>query len=145
MTLNFSWIVDGRVGGMARPWPGDLAWLKAQGVTAILSLTERRPELPGFEVHHIPVVDMTSPTIEQLHAAVAFIRGVVAKGGAVVTHCTAGMGRTGTVLAAYLVGEGHPVEEALRRVREMRPGSVETLEQEESLATYAASLGEARR
>jgi len=34
------------------------------------------------------------------------------------------------------------VEEALRRVRELRPGSVETIEQEEILGTYAASLQE---
>jgi len=145
MALNFSWIVDGRVGGMARPSPHDLAWVKSQGVTAILSLTEAELDLPGFEVLRIPVVDMTSPTIEQLHAAVTFIRDVVARGGAVVTHCTAGMGRTGTILAAYLVGEGLPVEEALRRVRRLRPGSVETAEQEEILEAYAQALLEAER
>ncbi len=145
MPLNFSWIVEGRVAGMARPRPGDLDWLRDQGVTAILSLTESSPDLAGFDVHHIPVVDMTSPTLDQLRDAVGFIRRVVHGGGAVVTHCTAGMGRTGTILAAYLVGEGLPVEEALRRVRELRPGSVETLEQEEILSTYAASLQDGTR
>jgi atypical dual specificity phosphatase len=145
MVANFSWLVEGRVGGMARPWPEDVAWLRAHGVTAILSLTEARPELHGVEVLHVPVVDMTSPTLEQLHEAVGFIREVVARGGSVVAHCTAGMGRTGTILAAYLVGEGWPVEHALARVRELRPGSVETAEQEEVLALYAAALAEAGR
>lgn len=145
MPRNFSWIVDGRVGGMARPWPDDLDWLRERGVTAILSLTERKPELPGFEVHHVPVVDMTSPTIEQLYAAVGFMRDVVARGGVVVAHCTAGIGRTGTILAAYLVSEGLPPDEALRRVREMRPGSVETVEQEDVLAAFAETLREAGR
>ncbi|HEX5136784.1 MAG TPA: dual specificity protein phosphatase family protein [Planctomycetota bacterium] len=144
MPRNFSWIVEGRVAGMARPRPDDLAWLRAQGVTAILSLTEARPELLGFDVHHIPVVDMTSPTLDQLHDAVGFIRQIVEHGGAVVAHCTAGMGRTGTILAAYLVREGLTVDEALQRVRLLRPGSVETLEQEEILSTYAASLPEER-
>jgi atypical dual specificity phosphatase len=143
MTANFSWIVEGRVAGMAHPRARDLPWLRSQGVTAILSLTEVCPDLPGFEVLRLPVVDMTSPTVEQLHVAVGFIREVVAKGGAVVAHCTAGMGRTGTILTAYLVAEGLPVEEALRRVRELRPGSVETPEQEDALAAYAESLLEA--
>lgn len=143
MTLNFSWIVRGRVAGMARPRGSDLPWLRAQGVTAILSLTENEPDLPDFEVFRLPIVDMTSPTLEQLHAAVGFMRRVVAEGGAVVAHCGAGMGRTGTVLAAYLVGEGMPVEDALSRVRQLRPGSVETPEQEDILAAYAAALLEA--
>jgi atypical dual specificity phosphatase len=143
MALNFSWIVDGRVGGMAQPSPRDLGWLREQGVTAILSLTEREPSLPGFDVMRIPVVDMTSPTIEQLRKAVGFIREVVAKGGAVVAHCTAGMGRTGTILAAYLVSEGLTVDEALRRVRKLRPGSVETPEQEYVLMAYERELLEA--
>jgi atypical dual specificity phosphatase len=128
---------------MARPWPHDVAWLREQGVTAIVSLTEAVPDLPGLDVMRLPVVDMTSPTVGQLHAAVGFMRDVVAKGGAVVAHCTAGMGRTGTILAAYLVSEGLPAEEALRRVRELRPGSVETPEQEEILFAYAAALLEA--
>jgi atypical dual specificity phosphatase len=145
MVANFSWIVEGRVGGMARPWPEDVDWLRAQGVTAILSLTEAPLALEGVEVLHVPVVDMTSPTLDQLRAAVGFIRDVVARGGAVVCHCTAGMGRTGTVLAAYLVNEGWPVEQALARVRALRPGSVETPEQEEILASYATALAEAGR
>lgn len=145
MALNFSWIIEGRVGGMARPSPRDLAWIRLQGVTAILSLTEAEIDLPGFEVLRLPVVDMTSPTIEQLHAAVTFLRGVVARGGAAVVHCTAGMGRTGTILAAYLLGEGFSVEEALLRVRRLRPGSVETADQEGILEAYAQALLEAER
>jgi len=136
MSAGFSWIVPRRVAGMARPYPEDAPWLKEQGVTAILSLTERPVEMPGFEAAHLPVRDMTSPTLDQLHQAVLFMRAVVARGGAVVAHCGAGMGRTGTVLAAYLVAEGKAAAEAIVIVRTLRPGSIETEDQEEMLYRY---------
>ena len=137
MALNFSWILDGRVAGMARPRPEDGAWLREQGVTGIVSLTERAPPLDGFLSVHLPVRDMTSPSLGQLHRAVGFMRGVVTGGGAVVAHCGAGLGRTGTVLAAYLVGEGDSVEAAIARVRRIRPGSIETPGQEIALHHFA--------
>ena len=138
--LNFGWIVDGRVGGMARPRPQDAAWLKEQGVTALVSLTERPVPLEGIDVRHLPVRDMDSPTLEQLRGGVDFMQHVVASGGSVVAHCGAGMGRTGTFLAAFLVGQGVPPDEAIRAVRERRPGSIETPEQERVIYRFAELL-----
>lgn len=139
--LNFGWIIDKRVGGMARPSPEDARWLREQGVTALVSLTERSPGgMEGIEVRHLPVRDMESPTLAQLREAVDYMRGVVERGGCVVAHCTAGMGRTGTILAAFLVGQGVPPAEAIRRVRERRPGSIETPDQEETVFRFAEML-----
>jgi atypical dual specificity phosphatase len=55
----------------------------------------------------------------------------------VAVHCGAGLGRTGTVLAAYLVAGGEEARAALARVRELRPGSVETADQERAIEAYA--------
>ena len=55
-------------------------------------------------------------------------------------HCGAGMGRTGTMLACYLVGKGYSFQDALAHVRQRRPGSVETLEQEGVIRDYAEYL-----
>ena len=57
-----------------------------------------------------------------------------------VVHCGAGMGRTGTMLACYLVGQGYAAQDALAEVRQRRPGSVETLEQEAVIHEYANHL-----
>ena len=54
----------------------------------------------------------------------------------VAVHCAAGKGRTGTVLAAYLVTQGMTAGEAIRKVRELRPGSVETYEQEQMIREW---------
>jgi atypical dual specificity phosphatase len=136
------WIVPDRVGGMARPRPRELAWLRKQGVTALVSLTEHTlGKVEGFETLHVAVPDMTSPTLDQLHELIGFMRRVVDDGGKVVTHCHAGLGRTGTVLAAYLVDDGLTAGEAIQRVRELRPGSIETPGQEAMVRKYAELVG----
>lgn len=127
---------------MGRPRPADLRWLRAQGVTALVSLTEVPPPgADGIDIYHVPVPDMTSPTLSQIHDIVAYMRRVVDGGGKVVAHCAAGIGRTGTALAAYLVSEGLSAREAIRRVRQLRPGSVETPDQERALVHYAELVG----
>jgi atypical dual specificity phosphatase len=142
VTFNFSWIIPDRVGGMAHPRPEDLERLREIGVTAILSLTPWPPEAPeGMRVLHVPVPDMHAPTVDQLHQAVAFMQEIVRGGGKVVAHCTAGMGRTGTFLAAYLVSEGRSPRAAMEEVRRLRPGSIETDVQEEAVFLYAELIG----
>ena len=59
---------------------------------------------------------------------------------AVGVHCGAGMGRTGTFLAAYLVSQGMTAHDAIAEVRRLRPGSIETPAQERAVAQYEASL-----
>jgi len=142
MPFNFSWLMPGLVAGMARPRPDDAPWLREQGVTAIVSLTEAPPpDLDALTVLHVPIPDMTPPTLDQLHRSIRFIEDEIARGGAVVVHCTAGMGRTGTLLAAWLVSRGQPAGEAIRLVRASRPGSIETRSQEKAIRQFAELMG----
>ncbi len=122
-----------------------LAELVGRGVAVLINLHER-PHEPavlsryGLTQVHIPVRDFTPPTPAQLERGVAAITEAVSNGARVAVHCGAGLGRTGTLLACYLVSRGLTAKEAMARVRAARPGSIETPEQEAAVEAYAVRI-----
>lgn len=151
MLRNFCFVVDGVLAGSALPgdWgklEDDLADARAKEITAIITLTER--SLPpaaikehGFQYLHIPVEDFQPPSLDQIKRFVDFVNKVKSSGkGATLAHCRAGIGRTGTMLACYLVSTGLTAADAIDRIRNLRPGSIETFDQERVVEEYEKSL-----
>ena len=84
----------------------------------------------------LPVVDMTAPdgqfaALWERHGP-ALLAGLN-HGGAVLLHCRAGRGRSGTVAARLLIDAGMAPEDAIRTVRAAVPEAIETAEQEDWL------------
>ena len=71
---------------------------------------------------------------------VLFISKAIAAGRPVGVSCGAGLGRTGTMLACYLVSNGLDAEKAINEVRAKRPGSIETKAQSDAVHAYAGQL-----
>ena len=58
----------------------------------------------------------------------------------VVVSCKAGQGRTGTVLACYLVHTGYGAKDAIERVRSLRSGSIQSPHQQDFVYMYEERL-----
>jgi atypical dual specificity phosphatase len=143
MPPNFSWIDQPRLAAMAFPDSAeDVAWLRRHGIEVLLSLTEVPPPREwindaGLMLVHVPVPDMTAPSARQLDKILDAIQQAHASNLGVAVHCAAGRGRTGTVVAAYLVASGLSARDAIEKTRSLRPGSIESREQEELIEALA--------
>ncbi len=140
---GFSWIEKPLLAALARPEAQEeLDWLRGQGIELLVSLTEdplRRDWIntAGLLPLHVPMIDMEAPAQEQLDICVSAILRAHERQMGVAVHCEAGRGRTGVVLACYFVDKGLAAANAIARVRRLRPGSIETTEQEYAVTEFA--------
>jgi atypical dual specificity phosphatase len=126
--------------GLVKPLEDDLRMLKENDVGAIVTLTEHPILLPlpyrnFFKLLHLPVENLEPPTLKQVRQFVDFVEAEFKRGVNVAVHCLMGIGRTGTMIAAYRVSLGEGPDEAISNLRAIR-NFIETKDQEEMVHTY---------
>lgn len=157
---NFSWVINNQLAGSGLPLTFDqFMWLVNHGIGTIVTVRELPLPLEWLSVDdikasdskgrttkklnylHLRVEDYHSPSIEEIESTVKFIENEIEGKRAVLVHCAAGKGRTGTILGAYLLKkENLSAKEAITRIRNLRPGSIQTDSQENSLFEYEKYL-----
>jgi Fe-S-cluster containining protein len=89
-----------------------LEQLRQQGIGAILNLCAEFCDLhwieaeAGFEVYYLPIPDEQAPDLAELEKALDWLDECLFLGKKVLVHCRFGIGRTGTVVNAYLLRKG---------------------------------------
>jgi atypical dual specificity phosphatase len=145
VSLNFSWVIEKKLAGSRGPRSNqDLLWLKEQGIGALVRLivadeawvTCRHVNDLGLEDYNEPVRDFAAPTQTQIDNILTWIDSHLERGVPVGVSCNAGIGRSGVILACYLVSKGLTATEALELVRKKRGRGPEILEQLEAVITY---------
>lgn len=148
--------------GQGRVWSRDLETdllaLKNWGAEAVICLLEPEeltlmgvidyaPALRNHELtlFHLPIKDMSTPgqAFEDAWARHAEeLNRLLSVSSHIVVHCAAGLGRTGMFCAEILVRKGCSAEVAIQIVRNVRPGAIETRNQERYLSALSRQLRE---
>ena len=142
---KFSWLIENKLAGSGIPTSLDeVQWVKDQGVKSIVTIREEPLEdswTKDVNYLHVHSNDMGVPEFDDLVDTVDFIHTRIKNNEPVMVHCLAGMGRTGTILACYLIKyQEMSAEEAIQKVREERPGSIQSFPQEEIIFQFGKSL-----
>ena len=147
--MSFWWIDEPLVLGGSNPTTTQLKNLYQEGFRSIISLldeTEQSPDYDieevkamGFKRFSIPLEDFSAPMLDDFKAFLKAIHHALNQ-GKVLIHCQAGLGRTGTMAAAYWINKGLSVNEAIKKIRKSNPSVVANVEQENSLYELESSI-----
>ena len=144
---NFSWIIEKKLAGSAIPTSKEeIDWVKHEGVKSIVTIREEPLEeewLEDVNYLHIHSNDMGVPEFDDLINSVDFLHQRITNDEPVMVHCLAGLGRTGTILACYLIKyEQMSADDAIQKVRNERHGSIQSFSQEEIIFRFEKSVRE---
>jgi predicted protein tyrosine phosphatase len=152
------WVIPGVLAGMPMPfihperrmnnggslnvYEDELKVLHQAGVRAVVSLLNIPSdtsvyETAGFDFLCLPIPDGQPPTTDQTDQFVRFVAEQRTAHRPVAVHCEGGIGRTGTMLAAYLISQGESANTAIARIRAVEPNAIETPQQIEFLKKFA--------
>ena len=122
------WVIPGKLAGVRKPAPEEIAELKSAGIGALVSVMDDPSNLELYEqaslpYHWLPTTGGKAPSPEQIQELQTFIEQQNQLDHAVAVHCTSGNRRTGTMLAAYLIRIGSSFDDAMQVIKSANPNA----------------------
>lgn len=139
------WITNALSVGYAPRSTANLQFLHAAGIKAIVNLCAECYDLheeeraAGFDVYHLPVADEDAPNLEMLEKVIEWMNQHIESGNPVLVHCRYGIGRTGTIVLAFLLHSGQNFKDA-REMMKHTPSWPSTRVQKELVDQYLMKL-----
>lgn len=134
------------VGG--QHYPSGYPAMLDYGVSAIVNMRSNHSDvekgIAGERHLHLATVDNTPPSVDDLLRGAEFVRSEIERGGKVYIHCAVGCGRAPTMAAAYLISTGFSPNDALKRIKKVRPFVHPTRKQRDVLDEFEARWRENR-
>ena len=123
---NLWWAIPGKLAGVRKPIENELSELRSFGIGAIVSVLDDSANLDLYQQAGIPHIWLptkggTPPSREQVQELQKFVNLSNCQGLAVAVHCTNGIRRTGTMLAAYLISTGDTFDRAMQTIQAASP------------------------
>ncbi|WP_051617076.1 protein-tyrosine phosphatase family protein [Desulfonatronovibrio hydrogenovorans] len=121
-----SWVTPSLAVGHAPMSYDHLDRLKKAGIDSIINLCAEFPDLPlieqkaGFDVYYLPIEDEEIPEMETMDDALEWIDESIYLGKKVLVHCRHGIGRTGTIVSAYLLRKGLSAKLVQKKLKKFR-------------------------
>jgi atypical dual specificity phosphatase len=144
---NLWWAIEGVLAGMGMPYidaerrlnsggalkayKDELPLIHRVGIRAVVCLlnipSDRAVFEPsGLEFRCFPVDNGEPPTVAQAEECIEFIESCRAHNLPVAVYCQAGVGRTSTMIACYLIHTGRSAAQAIADMRAKESSAVET-------------------
>ena len=131
----------------------EIKWLaKERRIRSIVTIKEKPLSSEWFknsgigegkiDYFHLNIEDYGAPSLEELDHVVNYISRQLDNGRPVMVHCSGGKGRTGTILAAYLIKKRIVMNayQAINKLRKIRGESIQSKDQENILFDYEKYL-----
>ena len=122
-------VLPNKLYSMPAPKKEDLQNLTQAGIKSIVCLLEDNSNIQnyneaGFKSLWLPVADDKAPSLEQVKKLVEFIDEQNQINNPVAIHCQGGKGRTGTLIASYLIAKGASFEDAMNKIEANQPNAI---------------------